>query len=582
MKKIMCLLLAVSMLLMLLSGCGNSSASAASAAAEPEASASSAEAPAEQAAPSEAEEANEANEAASAAEASVEEPEEAAPVYETVEVEVPFADGEEISMFLLLPPFITAMVDNVTDLTVLGELEARTGLSFDITAGNYLDAETDVNLLIASGDYPDIINGLKNYSAGYEAAMDEDVVIDLREYIENDVPNLMAALYANGDDGIKQLMTASGRIATFPQVHQDPYIDNFVIGVNQDVMDELSLDTPSTLDEFHDILTAVHDATGLQYGLSNEGADGVILCGMNLPAFGSTGTGVESFRVVDGTVEFGSTTEEMRSYLEMIAAWFQEGLIYTDFLSYEVFQQTNMVSAGTLFGIGNVNAQTIGEAAANGINVTGLPFLTVNEGDTVKMKGSGEIIRTQSWAVSTAASEESIDLICQLVNYIFSDEGTLLFNYGIEGEGYELDADGNPEWTDLVMNYEGGYTTAAMLYATATPAEYICGVYDDSKFNFSYTDAQIACQEIIDNGSTGEYDFPIGAENMMTTEETAEASNISGDLGTYISETFLSWICGESVLDDAAWSTYIANCENMGVADLTAIYQTTYERYMAQ
>lgn len=505
---------------------------------------------------------------------------EASETYEKVPVELPFADGESISMFLLIPPFISSMLEKTTDLTVLGELERRTGLSFDVTAGNYIDGSTEVNLLIASGSYPDIINHADLYSAGMEAALEQEIIIDLYDRIMNDMPNLLASLKAYDVDAIKQMTTVSGRIGAFPQIHQEPYVDSFAIGYNLDVMEELQLDTPATFDEFHDVLTEVKTQKGLQYGLSNQGADAALMQGMNLPVFGSRGTGIEGFRVVDGVVEYGATTEEMRAYLEMMTQWFREGLIYSDFMSYEDFQQTNMVAAGTLFGNGSINAQTLGEAANNGVRVTAIPYLTEHEGDEIKLKGSGEIVRSQAWSVSTAASEETVDLICQLVDCIFSEEGTLLFNYGVEGEGFTLDENGEPQWSDLVMNYDGGYTTAAVLYATATPSEYICGIYDDAKFNFSYTEEQIACQDIIDHSSTGEYDFPIGADNVMTTEESSEAAAIAGDLGTYISETALSWICGQSVLDDAAWESYLANCEAMNVQGLIEIYQTVYDRFM--
>lgn len=579
-KSVLALALAAAMLLSLLSGCG---ASAASGGAEVTSDSESVQVSEHETVSESAPKADSAAEVASEPESAQEASsvEEAAEVYEKETVALPFAQGEKISMFLLIPPFISAQVSETTDLTVLGELEARTGLSFDITAGNYIDGSSEVNLLIASGNYPDIINHADLYTNGIEAAVEEEIIIDLSDYIKNDIPNLLASLKSYDTDALKQMTTASGYIGYFPQIHMKEYVDNFAIGVNQDVMEQLGLETPSTFDEFHDVLAAVYGATGLQYGLASSGADASLMCGLDLPAFGATGGGIEGLRVIDGEVEMGAQTEEMREYCEMMAQWFKEGLIFTDFLSYEDYQQTNMVAAGTLFGNGNVNAQTIGEAANAGVNVEAIPFLT-RDGGEIHLKGSGEIVRSAAWSVSTAADSDTIDLICQLVNYIFSDEGTLLFNYGVEDEGFVYDENGDPQWSDLVMNYDGGYTTAAVLYATATPSEYICGIYDDSKFDFSYTESQIACQEIIDNSSTGAYDFPIGGDNVMTTEEKTEAARLSSDLSTYVSETALSWICGQSELNDESWNAYLANCEAMNAGRLVEIYQDVYDRFMAE
>lgn len=571
-KSILALMLTLAMLLGLFSACGSGTGKAAPA--SETVGLSENETSAAPAVPEPAE---------SAAEKSAQEevPEEA-PVLEKVEVELPLVtEPAEISMFLLIPPFISAQLSRTNDLTLLKELESRTGLSFAITPGNYIDGSSEVNLLLASGNYPDIINHADLYTNGMEAAVEEGLILDLYDYIMNDIPNLLASLKAYDTDAIKQMTTHAGYVPYFPQIHKAPYIDHFAIGVNETVMHDLGLDTPATFDEFHDLLVKVHDETGLQYGLSNQGTDAALMAGMDLPAFGSTGAGIEGFRVIDGVVEMGAGTEEMREYCEMMAQWFRQGLIYDDFLSYEDFMQTNMVAAGTLFGNGNVNAQTIGEAAVNGIDIVALPFLTRNEGDPVRLKGSGEIIRSAAWSVSGNASEESIELICKLVNYIFSEEGTLLFNYGVEGDSFELDENGEPQWTEAIINADGGYTTAAFMAATATPSEYICGIYDDAKFNFSYTDKQIACQEIIDTTSTGEYDFPVGGDSVMTAEQKAEAVSISSDLSTYISETALGWICGQNVLDDAAWEAYLANCKTMKMDRLNEIYQEIYDDFMA-
>ena len=213
--------------------------------------------------------------------------------------------------------------------------------------------------------------------------------------------------------------------------------------------------------------------------------------------------------------------------------------------------------------------------------VEAIPYLTKTGSDEIKVFGNGEIVRCAAWSVSTQASPESIDLIVGLVDYLFSDEGSILFNYGVEGEAHVLDENGAPVWSDLVMTYAGGTTTAAFLYATATPTEYLPGSYDDAKFSYSYTEAMLAADDYINNSSTGEYDFPMGAENRISSEDSVTAANLSSDINTYISETILSWIHGEQELNEASWQAYIDNCYNMGMQDILDIYQGAYDEFMA-
>lgn len=568
-KKLLPLLLVLSLMLSLFAGCGGAEASA----------------PAEEAAQSEAAETAEAPAAEPEApeapqEASVVEEVPAEPVYEKVPVELPIGEGE-ISLFLLVPPFVSPMLGEAGNLSVLKELSARTGLTFAITEGSYLDGQNAINLMMAAGDYCDVINHADLYAAGIDAAVNEDIIIDLSDYILNDMPNLLASLKAYDADVLKQMTTDSGYIPYFPQIHKAPVVDNFLTGVRKDLMDELGLETPKTYEEFHDVLSAVNAEYGLQYGLDPGGFDQSLLTGRNLKPGNA---GLEGLIVVDGEVKFAGFEDGMYDYFQMITQWYAEGLIFSDFISYETFDQTNMISAGTLFGNGNVNAQTISEAnaAGTGAVVEALPFLTETGSEEIKVFGSGEIVRCPAWSVSSQASDESIDLILKLVDYIFSDEGTILFNYGVEGEAHELDENGQPVWSEMIMTYAGGTTTAAFLYATATPSEYICGIYDDAKFSYSYTDAMFAAEDYINNTSTGEYDFPMGAENRISSDDSVTAAGLASDINTYISETILAWIHGEQELNEDSWQTYIDNCYSMGMQDILDIYQGAYDEFISE
>lgn len=571
-KRLLALLLALTMVLALFAGCGaaESAAPASSAPAEEsavaEAPAEVPEAPAEEA-PQE--------------EVSVVEEAPPEPVYEKVPVELPLGDGEEVSMFLLVPPFVSPMLGEVGNLSVLKELTARTGLTFAITEGSYLDGQNAINLMMAAGDYCDVINHADLYASGIDAAVNEEIVIDLSEYILNDMPNVLASLKAFDVDVLKQITTDSGYMPYFPQIHKAPVVDNFLTGVRKDLMDEQGLSMPTTYEEFHEVLKTINAEYGLQYGLDPGGYDQSLLTGMNL----KPGTaGLEGMIVVDGEVKFAGVEDTMYDYIEMISTWYKEGLIFTDFISYETFDQTNMISAGTLFGNGNVNAQTISEAnaAGTGAVVEALPFLTETGSEEIKVFGNGEIVRCAAWSVSSQASDENIALICQLVDYIYSDEGSVLFNYGVEGEAHVLNDAGEPEWSEMIMTFAGGTTTAAFLYATATPTEYLPGVYDDAKFSYSYTEAMFAAEDYINNSSTGEYDMPFGAENRISSEDSLTAAGLASDLNTYIEETVLSWIVGEQELTEDSWQTYVDNCYSMNLQDIIDIYQGGYDEFMSE
>ena len=58
-----------------------------------------------------------------------------------------------------------------------------------------------------------------------------------------------------------------------------------------------------------------------------------------------------------------------------------------------------------------------------------------------------------------------------------------------------------------------------------------------------------------------------------------EASAIYSDIITYVGTSALQFINGDlDIDDDAVWESYVADIEGMGIADLTAIVQTAYDR----
>lgn len=570
-KKLIPLLLVLCLMLGIFSGCGGTAGSDALASNTDDASVVSTP-PEDPEIPDESLE-----ESGSALEASlVEEPVH----YEKVPVNLPIGNGEEVSMFLLVPPFVSPMLGEAGNLSVLKELSSRTGLTFSIVEGSYLDGQNAINLMMATGDYCDIINHADLYAAGIDAAVNEEIIIDLHDYIMNDMPNLLATLMGYNANVIKQITTSSGYMPYFPQLYQAPIVDNFVTGVRKDLMDELKLDTPETYDQFHDVLAAINSQYGLQYGMDPEANDASLMTGLNIK---TNKVGLEGIIMIDGQVQMSCVTDSMYDYVEMLANWYKEGLLFSDFISYSTFEQTNMISSGTMFGNGNVNAQTIAEAdaAGTGAVVEAIPYLTPTGTEEIKVNGSGKIVRSPAWSVSSQASSDTISLILGLVDYLFSEEGNVLFNYGVEGEAHVLDENGTPQWSDMILNYEGGTTTAAFLYATATPSEYICGIYDNDKFSYSYTEAMFAAEDYINHSSTGEYDYPIGAENKISSDDSVTIAGLCSDINTHITETMLSWIHGEAPLNQDTWKDFVDNCYSMGLQQVIDIYQAAYEEFEA-
>ena len=207
-KRIVTMLLALSLASGLLAGCGESTASSAAAeSAKPE----SAAAPTQEtaAAPESAQEA----EPSTAEESQVEE----AVEFQLAEtVDLPITDEvTTFSMWCGAPPGGLSVVGS----PIMEYITEKTNISLELLEQNMMTANEKFNLMVASQDYPDIISGFdESYSGGAVKGYEDDVIIDLTDLMEENAPNYMAYIQqdqqnyrdAYNDDG--QMLFMNGRL----------------------------------------------------------------------------------------------------------------------------------------------------------------------------------------------------------------------------------------------------------------------------------------------------------------------------------------------------------------------------------
>jgi putative aldouronate transport system substrate-binding protein len=187
---------------------------------------------------------------------------------------------------------------------------------------------------------------------------------------------------------------------------------------------------------------------------------------------------------------------------------------------------------------------------------------------------SSLIKNSDTWAVSTACGDYT-DLL-KLVNWLYSDEGQLMYNWGEEGVAFEYDANGDPQWTDLVVNNADGlnFMFASYLYATGVGSVYFPGVYDMEKGFYSYNDEQLEAVDVFADLTDGAYNLP--SYVSLTLEETAEYNGYATDLDTYTEGMILKFIMGDEPLSN--YDAFLETCMSMGLDRMTELYQGAYDR----
>ncbi len=365
----------------------------------------------------------------------------------------------------LIPPLFNHMPNGMADNLVYQTLQERSGVTLDITSTPITSAADQVSLILASGEYPDIWSGFSTYyTNGLEEAVEEELIIDLAEYKEN-FPSFFSIIDNYPAYG-KNAYTDTGKVCVLNGIWTDPSID-VGLTIRKDWLEELNMDVPTTLDGFYELLTIFHDQYGATYFMNQNSSDPV---NSFAQCFGVIGNASDSttyayYMAKDGTdVAFSPLEDGFRDYLSTMAQWYSEGLIYEDFLSAsDSIPETDILLDGqigiTYYSVPNYT--TIMGQVAEGDTFDLLPVevpVNVETGEAVHLGRQAEYTSAKGFSLSTNLDDDSeeFSVACKLLDYLYTDEGSELCNYGVEDITFTYGDNGEHVWTDLMLNNPNG------------------------------------------------------------------------------------------------------------------------------
>lgn len=571
MKRILALLLALAMLFAL-SACGTQTTSAASSteAVETETAAASEAAP----------DPEPEQETAPAEEPVAEESlQEEAPVEETVTLEpmsYPVGDGSEtLTYWYSYPPFVPNFLDDVSNKEIYLAINEAVGVNIQVVGFSLVNASEQFQLMIASGDYTDIIYGFgAQYSGSVEGAVEDEIIMDLNGLLETNAPDYCNYLLTDREVNLA-VRTDAGYIPSFCGINDEARSVNGGLIIREDYLDAVGLDMPTTYDELETALIAFRDQLNISAPYWSN-PDGYVV-------ESTAGYGISPGFYMEGdTVKYGFYEEGYYDYLTMMNRWFNEGLLYSDFAAQSADQQfppndmVNNNEVGVWFNSLNEMRSYSSETATDpNFSITGLPVPALEKGDTTHFSTVTSKVDTNGGNfISTNCKD--VDLAMAWCNYWYTEEGTLLANYGIEGKSWERDAEGNPQFTDLVINNpDMAFDIAISVYCEFNGGGYYVL---NAKTNSNYTDVQLTARENWLQNSDTAGNYP-GYASLNAEESSVYASYI-GDITTYVEEMTLKFITGGEELTEDSFATYQQTMDDFGLQECIGVYQDAYDRYL--
>lgn len=588
-RKLCALLLSAAMVLAALTGCGAKTESAAASASAPE-----------ESAPVAAQETEKApQETPAAASAQEDSAEEAAPQEEGISkyvtpsdieeliadrpsVELPIADDDTTFTFWTGSPSMDATITGWNDSTAVQELEKRTGVHIDYIEVAPPAQSESLNLMFASGDYPDILNYAITGTYSIPYLIENEIVIDLQDMMEEYAPSYTALMDA---DPALYLATVDdeGQIGGLAGYRYNSFTTTGAI-VRSDWVEKVGMNTSdlTTIDAYHDFLAAVKDQglceypMPLRYDASITGSP--FLAAMGGYAGPAAESSPQSFYYDDNDeLVYSFITDTYKEYLTLMADWYKEGLITRDLLNSDMLDSSAITSGS--YAVFWQDCQFMSMWTESGkVNdpdyaLEGISEPLVEEGQTV---GHGDITTIAiNLMICTSCNDPETAL--EWLDYHFSEDGSILCQYGIEGEGLEY-KDGKPNYSDLISNNPDGLSTDNALNAYAINMNMFAS--NGTTLREAYDEVQ---QQALNAWNDKREVTKSSFTNLFTldADETATVQHYYTDISTYVAEQVGKFLIGEADIDEN-WDNFVETVQSMGIDEVIDAYTTAGERYFGR
>ena len=482
------------------------------------------------------------------------------------------ASSNKLSWWIAINSVVGQSASNYGEIPLYKEVQKQTGIEIDFVHPVVGQETQQFNIMVASGEFPDIITyDITNYNGGAVRAIDDKVIIPLNDLMEKHAPNLTKVLSEN-PQWDKAVKLDDGTYFTVPMLYGDETLMCWSgPQIRKDLLDKANLPVPETIEEWDTTLRAFKKM-GIEAPFSLPKT--ISSSAMFVGAFGVN----SGYYQDNGVVKYGEIEPGFKEFLTLISGWYKDGLLDKEYFVQDGKTYDSKVSTGKVgafvSGAGGGMGKFIPALEKNvpGSTLVAAPFPVMNKGDIPEFGfKTQEYNAPLSSYISTKCANP--ELAMKLLDFGFSEKGHMVYNFGTEGESYEM-IDGYPTYTELITNNPDGMTmpNALGIHCGAS----IGGPFvQDKRYYEQYL--QMPQQKEAVKIWANQNNNHILPALHMTAQESAELLEISNTLKTYVDENVTKFIIGQRPMSQ--YDKFVEELKSMGIEKGIAVYQAALDRY---
>jgi len=484
----------------------------------------------------------------------------------------PIANGDiTLKVWMPINPIATKYIQTYAENEAFKRAMEDTGVNLEfIHPANGQETE-HFNLMIASQDYPDIAFD-ERYKGGVVQGVTDGIYEDLTELVPQYAPDYYA-LIQNNDEFRREVTTQDGRIYAF-YIYKD--VDAKFEGewrrtqFRKDWLEEFGMDIPKTFDDYEAYFQKVLETKPgvAPFLLEPSGVEKQLLAPFDM----STG-----YYLKNGKVTWYGADPDYKEYLTLLNKWYEAGYISKDFTAGNAQDRFLAGEAACFIG---TSINVFQAAKQLGIKVTTGPYVRKYEGQKLHASYTLFPKNTDSYKgvvfTTSKYKEESVAFI----NYGYSEEGWKTYQYGPKGIAWTEGPDGQPVYTDYVLN-NPKYSITDVDFIIRTHSTH-ARLRDSDRLSIP---SNIKDPETLEYRLMWADDPDADAEAILPPftlppEDNTRRAEIMGDIETYVSEMTLKFITGAEPLSN--FDKYLETVKSMGVDEAIELTQKAYDAHMSK
>jgi putative aldouronate transport system substrate-binding protein len=477
-------------------------------------------------------------------------------------------------------------------------------LQFETTTYDGTAAGEKRQISLASGDYPDaymLIPWVDQFNNDELLELGgQGVIVPLDDLIGEDTPNIAAAFEDEPD--FKNAATASdGKIWGLPQWNECFHCSyGTKLWMNSDWLEALNLQQPTTPEELRTVLEAFKTQDPNGNGKADEiplssNVGGTLLQYLMNPyvytsGFNAEGTTPSSLAAVNGEVVLQPTRDEWRAGISYAASLYEDGLIDEAAFTQngEALSAKGNSAEGVILGSVSIlhPAAFVDLAAADGRanQYDAVPPLTGPNGSDTSWSGAGGA-GGASFVITNRASEAKQQKLMQIMDFIFSTEGHIQGEFGLEGVNWEGPAEGDVALDETMEPaYEMLDAPEALNNAWGAMTQY----FSDEAFRGSqivgtdiYTQSgyerRLFEATKLYEGHESDEAFPYW-DVPITGDAATELATIQTNVESFVLQASAEFATGNRDIEsDEDWAEFQQNLTDLGADRYVEIYQQAWD-----